>query len=43
MHRIRVWDGPTRLFHWSLMLAVIGLITTGNVGGLWMEWHIWLG
>jgi len=25
------------------MLAVIGLIATGNVGGLWMEWHLWLG
>jgi len=43
MQRIRVWDGPTRIFHWSLTLAVIGLIVTGNVGGLWMEWHMWLG
>ncbi|MBA4252791.1 MAG: cytochrome b [Comamonadaceae bacterium] len=43
MHRVRVWDGPTRLFHWSLTASVLALIITGNVGGLWMEWHLWLG
>lgn len=43
MYRIRVWDWPTRLFHWLLVMAVIGLVVTGNVGGAWMEWHMRLG
>jgi cytochrome b len=41
--RVRVWDLPTRLFHWALVMAVIGLVITGNVGGLWIEWHYRLG
>ena len=43
MHTIRIWDLPTRLFHWLLALCVIGLITTGTLGGAWMEWHPLLG
>lgn len=39
----RVWDLPTRIFHWSLMLAVIGLVITGNVGGNAMVWHFRFG
>ncbi len=31
---IRVWDPPTRLFHWSLVLLVTLSVYTGNVGGL---------
>lgn len=41
--RIRVWDLPTRLFHWSLLLCVFGLIVTGSMGGNWMIWHFRLG
>lgn len=41
--RVRVWDLPTRLFHWALVTAVIGLAITGNLGGLWIEWHYRLG
>ncbi|MDQ0045226.1 cytochrome b/b6 domain-containing protein [Variovorax boronicumulans] len=37
----RVWDLPTRLFHWALAVAVIGLIGTG-LSGI-MEWHFRLG
>lgn len=40
---VRVWDLPTRLFHWVLVLAVIGLVITGNVGGSLIEWHMRLG
>jgi cytochrome b len=40
---IRVWDLPTRVFHWSLAICVIGLIVTGNVGGDVMPWHFRLG
>lgn len=43
MHTIRVWDLPTRLFHWALALCVLGLLITGNVGGNWMNWHLRLG
>lgn len=43
MHTIRVWDLPTRLFHWLLAAGVIGLIVTGSIGGNWMNWHLRLG
>lgn len=39
LKRIRLWDLPTRLFHWSLVLAVVVAIVTGKVGGDWMELH----
>lgn len=39
--RVRVWDLPTRIFHWALALAVIGQITTGLLGA--MEWHFRIG
>jgi cytochrome b len=42
-NRIQVWDLPIRLFHWLLVLAVIGLFVTGKLGGNWMEWHQRLG
>jgi cytochrome b len=40
---IKLWDFPTRLFHWCLVLAIIGLFVTGKLGGNWMEWHQRLG
>lgn len=40
-HRTRVWDLPTRLFHWALAFAVTGLVVTGTTGV--MEWHFRLG
>ncbi|MDR2154503.1 MAG: cytochrome b/b6 domain-containing protein [Burkholderiaceae bacterium] len=43
IHKIRIWDLPTRLFHWGLVLCVIGLFVTGKVGGDAMRWHFWLG
>ncbi len=39
--RTRVWDLPTRVFHWALAAAVIGQIATG-LGGV-MEWHFRIG
>lgn len=38
---VRIWDLPTRLFHWLLMLCVIGLVTTAQLG--YMDWHFRLG
>jgi cytochrome b len=38
--RVRVWDLPTRIFHWALAILVIFSFTTGKIGGGWMEWHL---
>jgi len=40
---VRVWDLPTRLFHWTLALTIIGSIVTAKVGGNAMAWHFRLG
>ncbi|MEZ5701218.1 MAG: cytochrome b/b6 domain-containing protein [Burkholderiaceae bacterium] len=34
---------PTRLFHWALVVCVIGLVVTANVGGNAMNWHFRFG
>jgi len=39
----RLWDLPTRLFHWLFAFCVIGAIVTVKVGGTWMDWHPLLG
>ncbi len=41
--RVRVWDLPTRLFHWALLACVVGLVVTAKVGGNAMVWHFRLG
>ena len=41
--RIRVWDLPTRLFHWSLVVCIVGLVVTGYAGGSAMNWHARIG
>jgi cytochrome b len=38
--RIRVWDLPTRIFHWLLAVLVVFSFTTGKIGGDWMPWHL---
>lgn len=43
MEKTRIWDLPTRLFHWALVACVVGLVVTGNIGGAAMEWHCLLG
>ena len=43
MIHIRIWDLPTRVFHWVLVLAIAGLMITGEVGGEAMVWHFRLG
>ena len=40
---LRVWDLPTRIFHWLLAFCVISLVITGMRGGSAMEWHLKLG
>lgn len=41
--RLRIWDLPTRLFHWLLAASTIALIVTAKLGGNAMEWHLRLG
>lgn len=41
--RIRVWDLPTRLFHWVLVLCIVGSVVTGKIGGNAMVWHTRIG
>lgn len=43
LRNVRIWDLPTRLFHWSLALVVIVSVVTGQVGGNAMVWHTRLG
>jgi len=38
--RVRIWDLPTRLFHWSLAALVTFSIVTAKLGGLWLDWHM---
>lgn len=40
---IRVWDLPTRVFHWMLVILVTVSFATGIVGGTWMQYHLWSG
>ena len=36
---VRVWDLPTRLFHWLLVVQVLAAYVTGQIGGSMIEWH----
>ncbi len=40
---LRVWDLPTRIFHWLLAFCVISSIISGEVGGDAIIWHFRLG
>jgi cytochrome b len=39
---VRAWDLPTRLFHWALVLLVIGAYVTRKYSDT-LTWHIWNG
>jgi len=41
MEKIRIWDLPTRLFHWGFSLAVIGSIVTDLLDEI--VWHSYCG
>jgi cytochrome b len=40
---VRVWDLPTRAFHWLLAATVIGSVITAKIGGNALAWHMRLG
>ncbi len=38
---MKVWDAPTRLFHWAIVLTVFLCWLTVQFD--WMTWHVWSG
>lgn len=40
---VRVWDLPTRLFHWALAVCVVGAVVSAKIGGNAMVWHFRFG
>jgi cytochrome b len=40
---VRVWDLPTRVFHWSLACCVVGSVVSAKIGGNAMVWHFRMG
>lgn len=41
LRSVRVWDAPTRLFHWLVVLLMASLYATWRAN--WMGWHAVLG
>lgn len=41
--KVRVWDLPTRLFHWSLAACIAGSLVSVNLGGNAVGWHFRFG
>jgi len=39
LERIKLWDLPTRLFHWLLVVLIIAAVITAKIGGNAMDWH----
>jgi len=42
-YKTRVWDLPTRLFHWVLVACVTGSTISGLIGGSALVWHFRFG
>ena len=40
---LRIWDLPTRLFHWLLVVSIAGAVICVNIGGNLMQWHAYFG
>ena len=41
--KVRVWDAPVRLFHWTLVVLLVVSYFSGRAGGDWMKLHFWSG
>ena len=37
--RFLLWDIPTRVFHWTLVLCVVAAVVSGQLGGNLIDWH----
>jgi cytochrome b len=40
---VRVWDLPTRVFHWMLAATIVGSVVSAKIGGNAMIWHLRFG
>lgn len=40
---VKIWDLPTRVFHWTLVFGMGFLWLSAELGGLWMDWHMKVG
>lgn len=40
---VRVWDLPTRAFHWVLAACVVASVVSAKIGGNAMPWHFRFG
>ena len=41
--KTRVWDFPTRAFHWALVILIGWEWASSHLGGNWMTYHMWGG
>ena len=39
LSHVRVWDLPTRAFHWLLALTIVASVASAKIGGNAMVWH----
>lgn len=39
LQKFKIWDAPTRLFHWGLVLAFGFMWLSAEIGGNWLQWH----
>ncbi len=37
---VSVWDGVVRLVHWTIVVLLVVLISTGLAKGDWLKWHM---
>jgi len=40
---VRVWDLPTRIFHWALVICIVCLGISGTLGSSSLVWHFRFG
>ena len=40
---VRIWDLPTRLFHWALAICIVLGIVFVKIGGNAIQWHAYCG
>lgn len=40
---VKIWDLPTRVFHWTLVFGMGFMWLSAELGGLWMDWHTKVG
>jgi cytochrome b len=41
--KVRVWDAPVRVFHWTLVVLLVVSYFSGRAAGGWMTLHFWSG